>query len=213
MNHEIGHVLNLNHPMKKIFDTICNYDPDLCCDTKTFCDPNRCFQPMPPYTNPYTGAQCPVNIAQNTFMDYSINHKSISPCQIQKMRDHLVAHPFYFYYTPNYSYTDISSDDSLRFPDKNELKEVKNVEVKNKKVILYPNPVEGVLNISWAGNESNLDFNVVKIFDIHANCVAVKNIESSEEKIHMRNLNKGIYYLKIENNSHEEIYSTVFYKN
>ncbi len=97
LNHEIGHLLSLSHPFRVAPGSDCtNTNPDACADTYTFCNPSRndqvgnaCFYPLFPITNPYDGRFCTEQEYSNTFMDYNVNHKAISPCQIERMHDQL----------------------------------------------------------------------------------------------------------------------------
>lgn len=76
VNHEIGHLLDLNH----VFGCPSTSDHDNCADTKSFC-PRSNFEPIAPQTNPYNGLSCPTADCSNTFMDYSLNHFAVTPCQ------------------------------------------------------------------------------------------------------------------------------------
>ncbi len=96
MNHEIGHLLNLWHPFRRSSANDCsNQNPDFCDDTYTFCNGpgdtgNHCFDPLFPLQNPYPDfGTCQPEVYSNTFMDYNINHKSVSPCQIERMHEEL----------------------------------------------------------------------------------------------------------------------------
>lgn len=95
MNHELGHLLDLQHPFSRTSGSDCSsLERDNCEDTYTFCNPrngngNACFYPLSPIVNPYDGRTCTANEYSNTFMDYNINHKGISPCQIERMHNDL----------------------------------------------------------------------------------------------------------------------------
>jgi len=85
VTHELGHLLNLLHPFG------CTSNPDFCSDTYTFCassNPSN-YEPFPPDTNPYNGLSCPTTQCTNTFMESSLNHFAVTPCQIDRMHDEL----------------------------------------------------------------------------------------------------------------------------
>jgi Secretion system C-terminal sorting domain/Pregnancy-associated plasma protein-A len=97
INHEMGHLLNLHHVFQQDFcnnvacppypasnPIFCSSDPDACTDTHTFC-PRSNFEPIPPQTNPFNNTSCPTAFCSNTFMDYSLNHFAVTPCQITRM--------------------------------------------------------------------------------------------------------------------------------
>lgn len=88
INHEIGHLANLYHPHTGAPCPVVG-DPDLCTDTHSFC-PNADYDPIAPQTNPYNGQSCPgPSDCTNTFMDNSLNHFAVTPCQIDRMHDEL----------------------------------------------------------------------------------------------------------------------------
>ncbi|WP_031428810.1 PQQ-dependent sugar dehydrogenase [Flavimarina sp. Hel_I_48] len=62
-------------------------------------------------------------------------------------------------------------------------------------IALYPNPANGVLNVSLGENEGNVN---LAIFDILGKKVLEKSITSAKSRVNISNLKKGIYFATIE---------------
>ncbi len=60
-------------------------------------------------------------------------------------------------------------------------------------IILYPNPTNGILNVS---NPNYLTINKIGVFNIYGQ--KLKNIKTENDALDINNLDNGIYFLKIE---------------
>jgi hypothetical protein len=91
MNHEVGHNLSLEHTIRKGYGACCdghldaNGNPFICDDG---CDDTPTYQEM--FARGYTDPCCfNCSSGSNNMMDYDADANALSPCQIEKMHEHL----------------------------------------------------------------------------------------------------------------------------
>lgn len=64
-------------------------------------------------------------------------------------------------------------------------------------ISIYPNPVSEILELTLLTFTPGLKY---QIFDMHGKLVKVENIQSTDTKIAVQNLNSGVYILQIDRN-------------
>ncbi|WP_295336289.1 T9SS type A sorting domain-containing protein [Flavobacterium sp.] len=73
---------------------------------------------------------------------------------------------------------------------------VNDLSVSNDTFVVYPNPVDNVVNISLMSNTFDVEINKVRISDVNGR--TVKEFNSNLNQLNIADLNSGVYFLNIE---------------
>ena len=75
-------------------------------------------------------------------------------------------------------------------------------------ITIYPNPVNGVLNIQSKDN-ATLNGKTAALYSLTGKPILQKMLQSKTEKINISNLNAGIYILKIGEGKNRKIFKVI----